>query len=295
MDQTLSDLRKLIEGQDFQSIDEANAFIQQLLRDNQGRVPHPEPTTPLERAMEVVYAAEKESSPRRRAALARQALDLSPDCAAAYGLLAETETDPEQQLKWLEQGVAAGERAIGEANFREWESEGLFWGITETRPYMRALAGVAELSWVLHGERDRAVAIYQQMLVLNPHDNQGIRYSLATALVEANTPDSRQALQELLRQYPDDAAANWAYNRALMLFQDAGRATVESDRALEQAIKANRHVPALLLGRKHMPDQMPQYIGFGDENEAVEYSAYAGLAWNRTPGALEWLRLQSKS
>ena len=60
MDQTLSDLRKLIEGQDFQSVDEANAFMQQLLRDNQGRVPHPEPTTPLERAMEVVYAAEKD-------------------------------------------------------------------------------------------------------------------------------------------------------------------------------------------------------------------------------------------
>ena len=295
MDQTLSDLRKLIEGQDFQSIDEANAFMQQLLRDNQGRIPHPEPTTPLEQAMEVIYAAQEESSPHRRVALARQALDLSPDCAEAYNLLAAEEPDPSQQFRLLEQGVAAGERAIGEANFKEWESEGMFWGVVETRPYMRALAGVAELTWLLQEDRARAIAIYQRMLVLNPNDNQGVRYALSTCLLEENTPQAREALRELLSQFPDDAAANWAYNRALLLFQAFGHATDEADQALKQALAANRHVPALVSGQKRLPKAMPRYIGFGNENEAVEYVAFAQRAWMQTPGALEWLRQHAPS
>ena len=292
MDQTLSDLRKLIESQAFDSTEDANAYVQQLLRENQGQIPHVAPDTPLEQAMEVIYEAQSERSPKRRLALARKALELSPDCAEAYNLLAETENDPHGQLRLLEQGVAAGERAIGAANFKEWE--GMFWGIVETRPYMRALAGVAELSWLME-KRARAIEIYQRLLVLNPNDNQGIRYSLSTCLLEENTPHAREALCGLLSQFPDDASANWAYSHALLLFQEAGHATVQSDHALKQALKANRHVPAYLVGKKPMPKDMPRFIGFGDENEAIEYVGFALPAWAQTPGALQWLRLLSKS
>ena len=291
MDQAMSDLRKLLEAQSFNTVEEANAYLQQLLRENQGQIPHVAPVTPLEEAMEVIYVAQSEQSARHRVALARQALKLSPDCAEAYNLLAEAETDPHRQLKLLEQGVAAGERAIGAANFKEWE--GMFWGIVETRPYMRALAGVAALSWLMD-DRQRALAIYQRMLVLNPGDNQGIRYSLSTCLLEENTPHTRDALRGLLSQFPDDAAANWAYSNALLLFQETGHATILSNRALKKALKANRHVPTYMLGMKPMPNDMPQYIGFGDENEAVEYVGFALPAWAQTPGSLHWLRLHAK-
>jgi len=292
MDQTLSDLRKLIEAQSFNSAEEANAYVQRLLQENQGQIPHVAPVTPLEQAMEVIYAAQSERSPKHRAALAQQALELSPDCAEAYNLLAQAETDPRRQLQLLEQGFAAGERAIGAANFQEWE--GMFWGVVETRPYMRALAGVAELSWLMD-DRARAIAIYQRMLVLNPGDNQGIRYSLSTCLLEENTPQARATLQALLGEYPDDGAANWAYSRALLLFQEVGHPTTQATHALKKALKVNRHVPAYLLGKKPMPQQMPQYIGFGDENEAIEYAGYALPVWSQTSGALDWLRLQAKA
>ena len=51
---TLSDLRKLIESQAFDSTEDANAYVQQLLRENQGQIPHVAPDTPLEQAMEVI-------------------------------------------------------------------------------------------------------------------------------------------------------------------------------------------------------------------------------------------------
>src|SRR5436309_5198713 len=79
----------------------------------------------------------------RRAALAHQALSISHDCADAYLLLAEeTASSLEEARELLEQGVAAGRRALGPEPFEE--DVGYFWGILETRPYMRARAALVE-------------------------------------------------------------------------------------------------------------------------------------------------------
>ena len=45
--------------------------------------------------------------------LARQALELWPDCADAYVLLAQAASGLERARELLEEGVAAGERAVG--------------------------------------------------------------------------------------------------------------------------------------------------------------------------------------
>jgi tetratricopeptide (TPR) repeat protein len=65
------------------------------------------------------------------------------------------------------QGVAAGEKALGKRAFRD--DVGHFWGLMAP-PYMRARQGLAEALWK-YGERDEAVAHYQDMLRLNPNDN----------------------------------------------------------------------------------------------------------------------------
>ena len=54
-----------------------------------------------------------------------------------------------------EAGVAAGERALGAQAFER--DAGHFWGLLETRPYMRARAGLAECLWAA-GERAAAIA-----------------------------------------------------------------------------------------------------------------------------------------
>ena len=73
--------------------------------------------------------------------LAREALALWPDCADAYVLLAQAASSLEEARELLEQGVAAGERALGRSVFVE--DAGDFWLIFETRPYMRARAALA--------------------------------------------------------------------------------------------------------------------------------------------------------
>jgi tetratricopeptide (TPR) repeat protein len=279
MEQQMTALTRLLAERDFGSIEEANAYIQQLLAG--GGVLEVAPRTPLEEAQEVIYQA-LEARGQRRLDLARRALTLSPDCADAYVLLAEAAPDPQAARQLYEQAVAAGERALGVDTFRA--EVGHFWGLIETRPDMRARQGLAEVLWHL-GERAAAIAHLQDMLRLNPGDNQGLRYLLAGWLL-AMGDDA--ALERLLAAYPDEASAHWAYTQALAVFRRRG-ADPEAAQALGRALQANPHVPLYLLGAKPLPAQVPGYYGIGDENEAVVYLAEAAEGWLETPGALEWL------
>ncbi|CCF83199.1 tetratricopeptide repeat protein [Nitrolancea hollandica] len=279
MDKQMAAIGRLLEEQDFETEEEANAFLQELL--SSGELPSVAPATPLDEAQEIVFQA-LETTGKRREKLARKALSISADCADAYTLLAEATKDPEEARRLYEQGVQAGERALGEEMFTELEGE--FWGILETRPYMRARLGLATVLWEL-GERQAAIEHLQAMLRLNPGDNQGIRYLLAGWLLVVKDD---AALDRLLAQYPDESSAFWAYTKALHTFHRKG-AKKQVAKALQQAIDVNPFVPAYLLGLMPLPKELPPYYGMGTPEEAVIYLAEAGEAWMEIPGALQWL------
>jgi tetratricopeptide (TPR) repeat protein len=280
-------MSRLLSQRDFASIEEANAFLQELLSSGDGRLPPPEPTTALEQAQEVVYQA-LQTHGARRVALARKALTLSPDCADAYVLLAEAATDPQEARRLYEQGIAAGERALGVETLTALrQEEGAFWGLVETRPYLRAREGLAHVLWHL-GERAAAIEQGQALLRLNPGDNQGIRYLLATWLLAVGDAEAETALEELLAQYPDEWSAHWAYTRALQAFRRYGAGRT-ADQALKRALEVNPHVPLYLLGVLPFPEEWPATYGMGDEQEAVVYLGQAAEPWLETPGAVEWV------
>jgi len=282
MEKYLVDTNRLLQEREFESPEEANAFLQDII--NSGRPPpSPANLTPLEKAQDIMYEA-WDSPGRKRADLARRALKISKDCADAYVLLAEETTrGPREAMSLYEQGVKAGERALGPEMFEE--EEGCFWGILETRPYMRARAGLAQCLWNLD-EQEQAIEHYADMLRLNPNDNQGIRYLLANCLLEIGADGE---LERLLNQYEDDGAATWLYSRALLMFRKEGE-TEAANECLAEALKENPFVPAYLLGKKRFPEHLPQYISLGDESEAVEYAYDAIKTWGKTDGALQWLR-----
>lgn len=240
----------------------------------------------LDEAQQLMYEAWE--SPRRehRVELAGQALAISPDCADAYVLLAqEAASRLEAATELYRKGVEAGARALGKRAFKQ--DVGHFWGLLETRPYMRARAGLAQCRWKA-GQHDEAIAHYRDMLRLNPGDNQGIRYLLAACLLDTGQDAE---LATLLDKHANDAGAAWAYTRALLAFRTGGD-TERSRELLADARAANPHVPAYLLGRKKLPKHMPHYISFGGETEAIEYVGDNASGWKKTAGAVEWLAAQ---
>lgn len=244
--------------------------------------------TPLRKAQDIMYDAWEVSDPKRRIDLARRALEISPDCADAYALLAEeTASSLTEALNLYRQGVEAGEHALGKEAFEE--DVGHFWGILETRPYMRARAGLAECLWA-SGKHDEAIQHYKDMLRLNPNDNQGIRDLLMPRLIEMERDEEAEVL---FKEYHDDGMASWIYSRALLDFRKMGDSEI-SRKSLKAAVKSNHHIPAYLLGRKKMPQSLPDYYSPGAETEAVFYLKENLKAWEATPGALDWLLDQAK-
>ncbi len=243
----------------------------------------------LEEAQSLMYEAWDETNPARRIILAHEALDISADCADAYVLLAEEEADTVgKALEYYRQGVEAGERALGKKYFSE--NEGYFWGLLETRPYMRARQGLANTLWEL-GRYDEAIGHFRELLRLNPGDNQGIRYSLLNLLVGL---EHNEEAQELLEEFEEDGMAEWLYTRALITFRGEGP-NQAAEEALQEALEQNPHVPPYLTGRKRIPNQLPAYMGWGDESEAKIYASSYLAHWRRTPGAVDWLQAHLKS
>jgi len=247
-----------------------------------GAAAHYAANEPLFYAQKLMYEA-FETQGARRVTLAHEALEISPDCADAYLLLAEEATlSLEEARELLEQGVAAGERALGPEPFEG--DVGYFWGLIETRPYMRARAALAETLWALGGGEE-AVAHQRELLRLNPNDNQGVRYRQAEYLLAL---ECYEELDELFAAYEDDGAAAFAYTKALAAFHRQGDSS-EARTLLAEAREQNPHVPAYLSGRKRVPARLPDYVGFGDASEAVDYVVGAKAYWQNVPGALAWL------
>ena len=277
-----ANVQRIPEEKESGTVEEANAFLRDLISDSCGQLPQRPPATALERAQNLMYQAWAFTG-HMRVKLARQALEISPDCADAYVLLAEeTARTPEEALDLYAKGVAAGERALGKKYFEE--NAGHFWDLLETRPYMRARLGLAQTLWDLWRRRESVDHLWE-MLRLNPGDNQGVRYILLSYLLEMG---DEPEVSKLLARYPDDIRANWLYGTALNAFRREGDSKA-ARKLLSKAYKANRYVPDYLLGRKKLPEQLPDYVGIGDEQEAIWTASDLGESWWATPGALEWL------
>jgi len=254
----------------------------QALQDLLGDLGESDPDDALFAAQELIYDAWEMRDRRRRVALAKKALELSADCGDAYLLLAEEAKSVDEAIVLYRQAVEAGKRALGDT-FDEYVGD--FWGFVDTRPYMRARHMLALALWKA-GEKAEAAAHYQDMLRLNPDDNQGIRYLLLDALLALGREAEAAAL---LQQYGDDASAAWAWSDALLAFRREGDCEASRTR-LAHAIQANRHVPAYLLGEKKPSRQLPDYVGPGDQDEAIAYVYGAAEAWTAAGGALDWAR-----
>ncbi|MCA1779606.1 MAG: hypothetical protein LC637_09535 [Xanthomonadaceae bacterium] len=239
---------------------------------------------PEDLAQELVYSAWETNVSKTRVDRARRALKLWPDCADAWVILANALAETlEQKREFYAAGVAAGQRALGEEAFTE--DVGHFWGILETRPYMRARAGLARVLQQL-ARLDEAVGHLRELLRLDPLDHQGNRYFLVHWFLQADRDDDAM---QVINEYSDDSIAEWAYSRALLAFRRQGPTSAASE-LLDTARMKNSFVPAYLLGRRQIPKDLPDTLGFGDDREAVAYAADYKAIWKKTPGALDWLK-----
>jgi tetratricopeptide (TPR) repeat protein len=280
MERVTAEIERFMARSKFETVEDANRALSERFRGSLDAIPSTA-STPVERAQDLAYRA-FEARGRRRIQLARQALELSRDCADAWVLLGEHAPDLERAMELYAEGVSAGERALGAETFTQ--EAGHFWDRVATRPYMRARCGLAQTLEALD-RRDEALDHYRDLLRLNPNDNQGVRDLMLPLLVVAGRDDEALAL---LDRFADDPSAVWRYGRALVTYRREGESAAAAAR-LRDALRANRRVAKYLHGADPLPAQDPETYAFGSEEEAVIAGHCLVEAWQATPGAAEWL------
>lgn len=109
---------------------------------------------------------------------ARDVLERQPDAIDCYVILSRTAHTQAEKIALLREGVRIGDELFENEILAAPNDDFPFWGLLETRPYMRALQS---LSLALVADpRDEtleeAVAIWRKMYAICPNDNLGVRF-----------------------------------------------------------------------------------------------------------------------
>jgi tetratricopeptide (TPR) repeat protein len=279
-EQLLWDIKALAEEREFDSVEELNRYINAEINRPSG-LKKTNSNAKQVQARELLYQAWDEAGSKRYE-LARRALELYPNSPDAYVILSEQAASTEAAKSLLYQGIKAGVEDLGQAYFEE--NKGHFWGLLETRPFMRVKLNYAFCLWNL-GEHAEAIRHYEELLSLNPNDNQGVRYELLPAYIE--TGRYREA-RELIGKY-HDGTANILFNQVLLEYLTSG-VTEKTSRHLQEAVNQNPHVMKYLLKKKRIPRERPEYIGIGDELEAIAYVQEHARLWWREHALMDFIR-----
>jgi tetratricopeptide (TPR) repeat protein len=243
---------------------------------------------PPEEAQQLVYEAWDCEDPQRRVELARQALEVSERCSDAHLILAQdAAASCEEAVALYRRAVETARQAIGGLGLSD--QVGDFRTLLQVAPYKRALLALAEYLWSA-GRLEEAVESCREMLRFDPDDEQGIRYLLATCLLDLGWDDQ---VADLLDLYGSDKTTPWVYSAALLAFRREND-TETSRKLLGRAIRVNPLVPDFMLGRRKLPREFSSVLCYDDESEAVIYAVDFGSGWKRTPGAMDWLARRAR-
>lgn len=240
-------------------------------------------------AQELVYDAWETDAPEEACELFEQALELdSTNVDAWLGLMSCTSLSPEERITVLQKLVTMGEKKLGKKAFKN--DKGGFWGILETRPYMRARSQLA-LALMKAGRLEESVAEHEGMLDLNPNDNQGIRYGLMALYLALKRLDGARKLFEQYDEREYSAMFGWAFVLERFLSDDLGGA----EKALKNVLERNPHAQAYFLGNRRLPRHMPDAYAMASVEEAMIAYDILKIAWKRNPKAKKWLQKQCET
>ena len=162
--------------------------------------------------LELAYEADSEAKAIK---FVKKAISLDEDNLDAIGLKIElTAKDTIDALKQYEKAVAHGTRVMEKNGFLK-DDVGHFWGVIETRPYMRLKSAYVDVL-VECSMYKKAIAEYEDMIRLNENDNLGKRFTLMHLYALLEMED--EALK-LLKQYGEHDETPMIFPLSILYFK----------------------------------------------------------------------------
>lgn len=137
----------------------------------------------IELSDDLLMEAYEELTKTRQKALIKKALELNPDNIEAHIFQLKFHKDPFKRLSEVEKIIEHAMLIIlyEDETLSSKENIGHFWGIWETRPYMRARFQKMQLLKDV-GYLYETIFEAQTLMILSKNDNLGVRYHLMSLL-----------------------------------------------------------------------------------------------------------------
>ena len=156
--------------------------------------------TPLDDAYEILEEAQNARNEKEAIKLAKKAYEKSPECFDAILFQCDLEENGIKRMKLLEGGLEVEKNRLIKEKYFDKENIGHFYGIFETRPYIRGLVVKAEYL-LEEGKLRQAESICKEVLRLNENDNMGARYLLMAIFA---TLEEENDMLKLYKKYPEE-------------------------------------------------------------------------------------------
>jgi hypothetical protein len=185
---------------------------------------------------------------------------------------------------WMEKGLLLASK-IFDKQFEE-ENKGYYWGLNQTRPYIRML--LTKMDYLEEeGKRKDAIIVAERIIYLNERDNNGVRDVLQRLyLMEKRFDD----YIEIIEKFPDDYSVAYFYNYALYLYIIEGANHPDTEEAMQEAIEFNPYVLPYLTKKKKLGELNISYYNPKEEDGAQLYYDENIVLWQSVYGVQNWLK-----
>lgn len=192
-------LQEFLKNNNVENIDEANEKLQEFIKMyNNGEIEYE--NTPLDDAYEILEGAQNAKTEKEAIKLAKKAYEKSKECFDAILFQCDLEENGIRRMKLLDDGLEFEKNRLIKEKYFDKENIGHFYGIFETRPYIRGLVIKAEYL-LEEGKISQAENVCREVLRLNENDNMGARYLLMAIYA---TLEKENDMLKLYKKYPEE-------------------------------------------------------------------------------------------
>lgn len=220
----------------------------------------------------------------------KKAMKLEPDNLDVINAMLDLseEDDPWEYYRKLSEAVKKGRELIEKNGFMAEENIGYFWGILETRPYMRLLARYVDFL-IEAGMMNPASEECEEMIRLSENDNLGMRYRLMH--IYAFLENEKPALK-LYKKYDGDKETQMLLPLSMLYFKKGNFDKAEY--YLKRLNDVNKDTKMFL--RAFITDKLERYIaemsGFGYQpftiEELIEDMMSNSFLFSSAPIFVDW-------
>ena len=146
-----------------------------------------------EESDDLLFEAYDEPNELEAIKLAKKALELNPENIDAENFITEHEKKKIKKLEKYETTLNKEKARLEKEDYFSDENIGIFWGLIETRPFMRTKHSYM-LTLMKLGRYTDAIKQGEELIKLNGNDNQGVRYLLLGLYTILERFDDTEAL-----------------------------------------------------------------------------------------------------